>query len=175
MSEEARTYAQTKHFSAPTLERWLALPAADRDALLEIANRLRLGENHFRDVLDLADDIAARQQTTIQAVLASASVRELLGRGHGRNETLKELKDVLRRRRYPQLAATEAALAVLVKQLGLPPEVRIDFPENLDGNGIVVTLRAKSASELRVCTRALAAVCMRTEVDEMFNRLEGAS
>jgi len=166
-------YARERRFSPATLERWLRLAVEDREALLQLAVRLRLGENHFRDVLDLTEDIAAHQETTLHAVLASEAVTAVLGRGLGRNEMLKQLKDALRRERYPQLAATEAALADLVKELRLPPGVRVTFPENLEGDTVTVTLQAASPDELRARTRALAALIEQSRIDELFRLLGG--
>ena len=166
-------YARERHFSPATLERWLKLAVEDREALLQLAVRLRLGENHFRDVLDLVEDIATRSQTTLHGVLASEAVTAVLGRGLGRNEMLKQLKEVLRRERYPQLAATESALAALVKEIGPPPGVRITFPENLEGDTVTVTLQASSPDELRARTRALAALSQQSRIDELFRLLGG--
>jgi hypothetical protein len=168
-----RAYAAEKHFGAATIERWLALPPPSRDALLELTERLRLGENQFRDVLDDLTAIAARQSTTIAAIVASADVAAVLARGQGRNESVKALKVALRRLRYPQLAAAERRLRALTRALRLPAGVDVALPENLEGDAVTMTLRGRSAAELRAQARSLVAALAGQEIEEMFAVLEG--
>lgn len=174
MTDDAvRAYAREKHFAAATRERWLRQPAPDRNALLELARQLRLGENQFRDVLDYLEDIAAREGCGLAAVLASPAVRGVLERDRGRNEAIKALKDALRRLRYPQLAAAEEKLVALVKRLHLSAGVRVEFPQNLEGEEVTVTVRARSAAELRARAAAIAVALQAPEVDEIFRVLAG--
>lgn len=174
MSEaDVRAYAAERHFSAPTLARWLAEAAADRDALLTLAERLRIGENQFRDFYDDATDVATRDGCSIAAVLEGVAVRDALARPMGRNEAIKALKLALRRLRYPQLTTVEQRLATLAKDLRLPAGVRIEFPANLEGEQVTVLLRAGSAAELRAQSAALAAAVRGDAVDTIFALLEG--
>jgi hypothetical protein len=174
MSESAvRAYAAEKRFAAALLHRWLAQPAADRDALLDLAMQLRLGENHLRDILDDLVAIGARRNCAIGAVLREAAVRNVLARPLGRNEAIKALKQALRRLRFPQLSTAEQRLADLARALALPSGVRVELPDNLEGEQIGVTLRARSAAELRAQTEALAAALRGGAIDEMFAVLEG--
>jgi hypothetical protein len=174
MSEsQVRTYASEKRLGAAVLERWLTQPPADRDALLELAAQLRLGENQLRDVLDDLAAIGARRKCGLAAVLGIDEVRAVLARHLGRNEAIRALKRALRRLRYPQLSAAEQGLAQRVRALRLPAGVRVDLPENLEGEHIAVTLRASSAAELRAQADAVAAALGAGTVDEMFALLEG--
>lgn len=168
-----RAYARAKHFSPATLERWLGCTPSDRQALLSIAEALRLGENQFRDVFDQAQQIAARRQSDVAEVLSMTPIHDVLARGLGRNEAIRALKQSLRRLRYPQLAATEARLASVTKSLGLPPGVEVRFPENLEGEEISLHLRAKSAAQLRERVASLTSAMERAEVDEIFRVLGG--
>ncbi|MGH7787057.1 MAG: hypothetical protein ACRERC_09345 [Candidatus Binatia bacterium] len=171
--EEVRRYAERVRFTAATRDDWLARPAVERDALLELAGRLRLGENQFRAVLDDLTAIAARQQVGLADVIAGAPIQAVLQRGLGRNEAIKALKLALRRVRMPQLTAAEGRMAALVRQLGLPAGVRVELPPELEGDRITVALRASSAGELRAQAAALAAALRSGALDEMFAVLEG--
>lgn len=174
MSEAAiLAYARGKRFGGATVGRWLAREEAERDSLLALAERLRLGENQFRDVLDHLEDIAVRRACSVAAVLGEPSLRQVLGGDLGRNEAIKAVKAALRRLRYPELAESERRLAELARGLALPAGVRVEFPENLEGEHLCVTLRARSAAELRAQARALLLASERREIDEMFERLGG--
>jgi hypothetical protein len=172
-ASQVRAYAAEKRFGAALLERWLAQPPVDRDALLALAAQLRLGENQLRDVLDDLIAIGARRGCGPAAVLACGEVHAVLARRLGRNEAIRALKQALRRLRYPQLSAVEQALAERVKALRLPSGVRVDLPENLEGEHIAVTLRARSAAELRAQADAVAAALRAGTVDELFALLGG--
>jgi len=174
MSEAAvRAYAVEKHFGSATLSRWLAYPPADRDALLELAVQLRLGENQLRDVLDDVGAIVARRGGGVTGLLSDEAVRGAVARSPGRNPAIRALKQALRRLRYPQLSNAEQRLAELGRALRLPAGVRVELPENLDGDAIALTLRGRTAGELRAQARAAAACLQGEALDEMFAVLEG--
>lgn len=166
-------YAREKRFSAPLTERWLAVGEADAAALLGVARRLRLGENQFRDVLELAEGIAARRACAMADVLALDPVRSVLEGPLGRNEAVKALKLALRRLRYPQLTEAEERLGRLVKALRLPRGVRVEFAPHLEGSRVTVIVEAQSAPTLRAHAAALAEALACDEVDEIFRLLEG--
>jgi len=171
--DEVRRYADGRRFAAATRDDWLARPALERDALLGLAEALRLGENQFRDVLDDLTAIAARQQVGLAEVVVGAPVQAVLQRGLGRNEAIKALKQALRRLRFPQLHAAEGRMAGLVRQLALPAGVGVELPPELEGEQITIALRARSAAELRAQAIALAAALTSGALDEMFAVLEG--
>lgn len=174
MSESAvRTFAAERRFAAATLQRWLEQTPADSEALLGLAVRLRLGENQFRDLLDDLTAIAARQGVGLAAIVNDAALQAVLARARGRNEAIKAFKAALRRLRYPQLSGAEQRLAGLGKQLRLPAGVRVELPENLDGEHVVLTLRAGSAAELRAQAGAVALALQGAALDELFAVLEG--
>jgi hypothetical protein len=174
MSEsEVQAYATARHFGPATLTRWLAEAPADRDALLALAQRLRVGENQFRDLYDAVADLAARDGTGLASVIEGTALRAVLARPLGRNEALRALRQALRRLRYPQLTRVEDRLAGLVRGLRLPAGVRVEFPADLEGEDVAVTLRARSGKELRAQALALAAAAQDAAVDEMFALLAG--
>ena len=174
MSNSAiRDYAAEKRFAAATLDRWLALPQSDREALLTLTVRLRCGENQFRDLLDDLSDIATRRGCAIAAVLNDEGPRGVLERPLGRNDAVKALKAALRRLRYPQLCTAERRAADLAAQLRLPSGVRVELPPNLEGEEVAVTMRARSARELRAQAHAIAAVLQGDAIDDLFAVLEG--
>jgi hypothetical protein len=132
-----------------TIARWLNCPPADQDALLRIAARLQIGENHLRDVLDALEAIGSRRGSSFAEILDGEAVRNVLEAGQARNETLRALKLALRRLRFPQLVAAEARLRSLVRELALPAGVTMTLPENLEGDEVQVTVRASSPAEIR--------------------------
>jgi hypothetical protein len=169
MSESAvRAYAAEKRFAAALLSRWLAQPRpiatrrSRRDAV-RLANQLR-------DVPTTRTQSAAtpRHCAVPRTRRRAALPRLPVQRRHGARTDLRRL-------RFPQLSAAEQRLADLARALALPRGVRVELPDNLEGEQIGVTLRAGSAAELRAQTDALAAALRGGAIDEMFAVLEGSA
>jgi hypothetical protein len=160
--------AAAHRLQAALVERWQALAAADAAAVCDLAERLRLGENHIRDLCEWSEEIALRDGTTIAAVLESTPVTAALSRALGRNDAVKTLREVLRRLRFPRLAALEDQLAQRVRRLALPAGVRLVLPPNLQDTEIRVEIRAGDLAALTAAVDALRAAVQRPELAELF-------
>jgi hypothetical protein len=171
---EIRDYARDRRLRAATVERWLGHAPADRAAVLAVTRELRLGENQLCDVFDALEDIAVRRDCSIASILDGDVVKAALGRDLGRSDRIKMLKACLRRLRYPQLSAAEDRVAELTRELGLPGGTRLEVPEFLEGDAVTVTLRAKSAADLRAKASRLAEAVAQPQCEEIFAILEGA-
>ena len=79
----------------------------------------------------------------------------------------------MRRLRYPQLSAAEGRLKGLVGRLGLPAGATAELPPNLEGDDLTITLRARSAAELRARAAGVVKALNGSEVDEIFAILGG--
>jgi hypothetical protein len=175
VADDIRAFARERRYSAATLERWLALEAADGHALLELAQDLRLGENQLRDLWEWAEEIARRDHTSLAQVLGHESVMTpWRSRGVGRNDKLKLIKSALRRLRFPQLAAAEERLAALVRQLDLPWNVRVTFPEFLEGDAVRIEIVAESVASLQTAADRLRAAAGAPAWATIFQILEEA-
>ncbi len=153
-----RSFAAERKYGDATLQRWLQLAAGDAAALLALAQALRPSENQLRDLWEWAEEIAARDRVPLAQVLAAEPIAAARRRRVGRNDKIKLIKGELRRLRFPQLAATEERLAALVRELGLPRNVRLTLPEFLEGDDIRIEITANSRAALRdAAARLLAA------------------
>jgi hypothetical protein len=169
-----RTFAGERHYSQATLERWLCLPPTDRVALLELAQELRPSENQFRDLWDWAGEIAQRDRISLSVMFASAPLLAVRRRRVSRNDKLKLLKAALRRLRFPQLAGVEDRLAALVRELGLPANIRIILPEFLEGDTIRVEVTAGSTAALQAAAERLLAAAGSAACTAIFELMEEA-
>lgn len=158
-----------------TVERWLGLEPGDARALLDLARELRLGENQLRDLWEWAEEIGQRDRLALAQVLALdvvAAARRT--RNVGRSDKLKLIKTALRRLRFPQLAAAEERLAGLVRQLDLPRNIRLSFPEFLEGDEVRVEIVADSIASLRAAAGRLRGAAETPTCEEIFRLLEEA-
>jgi hypothetical protein len=168
-------FARERRYSTATVERWLALDPPDGRALLELAQELRLGENQLRAVWEWAEEIARRdyisliQVLTLEPVAAARRSRTI-----GRNDKLKLVKAALRRLRFPQLAAAEERLAALVRELDLPCNIRLTFPEFLEGDEVRIEIAADSVACLAAAADRLRAAAETRACTVIFKILEEA-
>jgi hypothetical protein len=171
---DIRDYASERGFRAATLERWLELASGDAVALWDLTRELRLGENQMRDLWDWSEEIAARDGTSITAVLAHESVKATR-MAAGRGERLKALKAALRRLRFPALVQVEDRIATLTRTLGLPRNVRLTVPEYLEGDEIRIEIVAADAASLRAAAEKVASTAATPACEEIFELLSGAA
>jgi hypothetical protein len=172
VTDKIRTFAHGRRYSAATVERWLALDPPDGHALLELARELRLGENQLRDLWKWAEEIAQRDHMSLALVLALEPVAtQRRSRNLGRNDKLKLIKAALRRLRFPQLAATEEHLAVLVRELDLPRNVCLSFPEFLEGDEVRIEIVADSVASLEAAIERLQAAAKAPACNTIFQIL----
>lgn len=169
-----RAYTTERAFHADTCERWLSLAADDAGALWELTQELRLGENQLRDLWQWAEEIAARDRTTLAAVLTGAAVRAARQRPGGRSERLKASKAALRRLRFPGLAKTEDRIAALIAGLDLSPTVRLSVPDFLEGDELRAEIVARDAAGLAAAAHRLAQAAAQPACEEIFELLSEA-
>jgi len=169
-----RAFAAERRYSQSTLERWLRLPPADRVALLELAQELHPSNNQLRDLWDWAEEIAQRDGSSLSVIIMSAPLLAVRRRRVSRNDKLKLLKAALRRLRFPRLAGVEDRLAALVRELGLPGNIRIILPEFLEGDTIRVEITAGSVAGLREAAECLLAATGTAACAAIFEMIEEA-
>ncbi|MGH7832309.1 MAG: hypothetical protein ACREQK_01575 [Candidatus Binatia bacterium] len=167
-------YSAEKGFRKQTTESWLELPEADGEALLGLAEALRIGENHFRDVLDWLEEIALRDGIDVRTVLGGDVVAKVLDDPRlGRNDKLKRVKEELWRLRYPRLAEAEEEIRRRIRELKLSPRIQMSAPLNLEGGALTVQLRATTQEELRRLMREVSEATEKKAVGEIFDLLAG--
>lgn len=169
-----RRFATEKHYRPATIDRWLGMDTDDAQALLGIAEELRLGENQLRDVWDWADEIASRDQKTLSAVLSDPSISAARRADVSRNDRLKRVKDSLRRLRYPRLVETEQRLQALVAQLRLPRSARLSLPVSLEGDTLKLEAEIGDPAALAALAEALLAAAGSDACAQIFALLEEA-
>lgn len=168
-------YGRAKGFHKQTLERWLGLSEVDREALLELARGLKLGENHLRDFLDWLQEIALRDGVSFSDVLNGAALSRISSDPRlSRNDKLKRIKEELRRLRFPRLARLEEEIRRRVQEMKLGPRIRISFPPGLEGGELTVQMKAASHEELGRLVGELSQALGKKAVKEIFSLLGGS-
>lgn len=175
MSEaQIRDYVRSKGLHAQTLERWLSWDQADRDALCQLAVRLKIGENHLRDLMDWLEEIALRDQSEIHTLLRDKVITEIESDPRfGRADKLKRIKEQVRRVRFPRLAQTEDSIRARIQELKLHPEIKVTVPSGLEGGSLRVEFSASNREQLKNQVAKLAEAADKDSLQEIFALLAG--
>lgn len=147
---------------------------ADGATLLTLAETLKVGENHFKDILDWLEEIALRDGATVAQILSRDEFGRIAGDPRlGRNDKLKRVKDELRRLRYPRLARIEEEIQRRVRDMKLKPQLQLTVPAGLEGGAVTIEVKAGSYDELKGLSAELARVAEQAEMKEIFALMRG--
>jgi hypothetical protein len=154
--------------------RWLGWEARDREALLDLGVGLKIGENHFRDLMDWLEEISLRDQCNIHEILAQKMIVATASDPRlGRADKLKRIKEQIRRLRFPRLSQVEDSIRARIQELKLPSAVHMSAPPGLEGGSLQVEFRAATAQELKKLVARLAEAAGDDSIEEIFRLLAG--
>ena len=171
-----REYAQTKGFHPQVLQRWLDWNPKDGAALLDLALSLKAGENHLRDLMDWAEEIALRDGIGICEIFANKAITDLRTDPRlGRADRLRRIKDQVRRMRFPRLSQIEDSIRSKIRQLKLPPSVTLSAPSGLEGGELQIEFAAGSPAEFKSILEKLGAAAESKTLAEIYLLLNGAA
>jgi hypothetical protein len=173
-SQKILVYGNARGFHERTLDRWLQLSDPDQKTLLELAETLKLGENHFRDFFDWLEEIALRDGGTLRQVLERKTLSRILSDPRlGRSDKLKCLKEEMRRLRFPRLARIEQEIQEQIRDLKLGSQIQMNVPPGLEGGALTVQMRATHFEELRRLVAELDKALEKDGVKRIFALLSG--
>ena len=169
MDQKILDYGKKKGFHKKTLERWFKLSEADQEALLSLAQGLKIGENHFRDFLDWLEEIALRDGVSLSEVLMGESFLRISSDPRlSRNDKLKRIKEEVRRLRFPRLSRIEEEIQKRIREIKLKPQIQMTVPPGLEGGTLTVQVRATSYEELKQLVGELGQTLGKKTMKEIF-------
>jgi ParB/RepB/Spo0J family partition protein len=141
-------------------------------AVAELLRQIQLGGNALKEVLDLADEIGLREQTSVVEVLAAKEIRSILDNPKWTATQKKEkLKRALLTMRYPMLSKQMEEIGALLKEGGSLPRGSITPPPYLEGTDLQAAFSFKTIEELRAASARLGEMAEGAGIREVFKRL----
>jgi len=123
---------------ALTFDLFEYLPALDsqsRRTLVALFQSLRLGKNRQKEFFALLRDVALLKKTTLAGLLELEEITQILGaESASLGQKTQQVRERLRRWRYPNLTETEARFRNILRSLRLPPGIQLRPPQNFEGN-----------------------------------------
>jgi hypothetical protein len=142
-----RAIAADKRLPEVHLERWLAMDADSRAALLSSASALKFRTGQLATAIDLLDEIAVREKTSAAKVLGDPRARAIMDRLGSAPERARAMLEYLRAIRFPELGRTRTHLDADIAALKLPRGAQMALPRELASDEVTVTLRFRNAGD----------------------------
>ena len=130
-------------------------------AFAELFLKLNTGLNKQREILTLVSEIALREQTDPREVLCDPALARMLEMEEvDRNQQTRQIRRLLRRRRFPSLVAAEDRFQELRQRLKLGQNLQLTPPRDFEGTRFALTLSFQSLTEIE---------SLRGKLDELAN------
>ncbi len=149
-----------------------------RETLEFLVEELRPSANTFRDLIDLAKDIGARERKPFAAVLSKPLVEQFLGGDEGvsglsAKDKQKRLRVELERLRFPERTRITERLALLSLELRKSYGVDLELPEDLEGDTLVLSLKIRSPEQCESAVEKLREFPRDPRLQEIYEILLG--
>ena len=151
------------------------LGVSERGFFEQLVTRLRPSANFLRDVLDLVEQIAGKERIQLAALTAELGETSAMQEESrlGPKDRQRELKKCLERRRFPETARIETALVERQRGLAKDTGLRVQYPDDLEGDSLTLTLQFSSSQKLGEMSRAIEQLAADPRLEEMFSLLKG--
>ncbi len=176
-SLDARSKIKTIEWQLP-LKTSLALAKfspASRGSVVKLLEILNPGVNKFKEIILLLEEVAFLQKRSVASVIKRDLFDILRDKKLDRNKQTEKIRQKLKELRYPQLTKLEKKWNKCVKDLLLPPEVKISPPPSFEGKKVKLEISFPNEESARdslfKINRALEVGAL-TKLINMVNKLE---
>lgn len=120
----------------------------DRNSIMKIADTLLPGVNRLKEIIMLLNEIALFQKKTIQDIVSLYLIDIIEDSKSDRKNRTEKIRLKLKELRYPKLAKQKNKWDRFLKDLHLPPEVKISPPPFFEGNKIKIEISSSSKDKI---------------------------
>ena len=122
----------------------------DAMAICDFLRQITTGLNVQRELLELISEISIRDDISIARLMEQDDIAAVMGNGDSPvPQKARELRRMLKAKRYPELIKAEASYNQKVKSLNLNPLVQIQPPRFFEGKSYRLTLTVDSRRRLK--------------------------
>ena len=126
------------------------LAPKDALALADLFERVPMGLNKQREILQNLKEIAIREDMEIGHVLEGEQLQAILmDDALDGNQKAREMRFYLKKRRFPRIVEVETGFNDRLRHLGLGGNVQVSPPPAFEGSTITVTIRSNDLESLK--------------------------
>lgn len=169
LDEEIKEYVVSRGLPVRVSSRLLALSLEDRRASYRLISRLNLGVNRIVEFLTYLEEASRRDEIPVRELLSDRQIEVVLGDEElTRSRKIELIRKILRRKRYPQLTELEAQVEDKLKQLHIPPELKLLPPSYFEGDELKVEFGFRDPQELKRMAERLLEISGSPELAEIL-------
>lgn len=151
----------------------MALQLGDLDsetgiAFAKIFDELKPSLNKQREIFSLSCEIALRENIPVSILMKEDDFRNIISdENSDRNLKIREIRNYLKKRRFPRILAAEQSFEQKVKKLELAKGMKLTPPPGFEGNTFIISMEFNKTSELNAqikCLESLIANPLFTEI-----------
>jgi len=144
------------------------LSKEDREKLKTFLEDLKPGLNKMNEIAGEIYEISKRDKISVVKILNKIE-NYVFSSKMNRREKIEEARHFLKKLRYPFFTAKVEQLLEKIKELKLPPNIKINYPQNLEKKELEIKIKAKNFSDFK---KALDLLKQKVPlVDEIFKVL----
>jgi hypothetical protein len=123
---------------------FLHLDKDGQRAILPLLDALRPGENRVKEIISFLQEVSLREGVSVSSLLACDEIKEIIDDQEApRSQRLEQVRNALKRMRFPRLTAMEEKFADYKRSLSLPPQLSFHPPPFFEGEEFRMELRFK--------------------------------
>ncbi len=170
LDSELRTQLSAGRLSLAAAGRLATKPPMQQASFATFLSRVRLTASMQRQFLDMVEEIGARDNRAVEAVLSNPELQDVLAdTGLSGFQKGERVYEILYRERYPRIAAAEVRFTAERRKMGLPGNVRLTHDRFFETSSIRVEFDADSPVRFRSLASALERASRTPVLDALFD------
>jgi len=164
-----RCLLTTGHLTLASAERLARTSPETQAKVLPVLSRIRLSASLQREVLELAEDLAAISETTLEEVLNQPEILAIAdATGLSAFQKGEKVHALLYQQRNPRISDVRATFLAEKTLLNLPGTIRLSPDPFFESPRLRVEFDAGSAQAFREAVDALERACRASSLDRMY-------
>jgi hypothetical protein len=169
LNPDLRRLLNAGHLTLSSAERLARIPAEAQAGLAPLLGRIRLSASLQREVLELAEDIAALAETDLNEVLNRPGILAIAdAAGLSAFQRGDKIHRLLYEQRNPRLSAARAGFLDEKSRLNLPGTIRLAADPFFETPRLRVEFDVTTAREFREVVGALERACGAPSLERLF-------
>lgn len=167
LDPETKKVIHSKNIGYPIAQLLTEYSLGDRRLLLPFLPPL--GQNKQKELLQNVLEIAQRDQIPVQNILTNGDVqRTTTNKNLSPLQKAEEIRDWVRRRRYPTLATWEDSFKARKKDLGWPDDIKIEPSPFFEGEEFTAQFTFKDLEEYKAKLAKLSELASDTKISRLL-------
>ena len=173
MFDTIEQYCSKHKIQGQLLAQLYSLDPSSKESLLGVLSSLRPSANTLRNILKLSGEIAKRDKKEFSDLFSKKEIQDILNSELGRKHKQEKITEELKLIRFPEMAKIKNEIASSINELRKEYGLRLNLPENLEGDKLRVQIEAKNADELLEKAKNLCSLSKDENLEKIFSTLKG--